>query len=392
MKACPRRSSGWRPNVTVNGSVGKQRLETDGVFGAGTQNTTPVTGAVTVTQFLYRGGRTVAGTEQAEANVLSERAQLISVEQAVLLNAVTAYMNVWQDQSILDLNKNNEQVLQRQLEASQDRFEVGEVTRTDVAQSESRLAGAQAGVIEAEGNLQSSRAIFQEFVGVYPGTLSEPPDYTDLPTVEEAVVDLSIANNPNVVSAQFAEKAAEVGVRIALGSLLPEVSLQGTAAYSRETALEESDSKQLQVLAQVSIPIYQQGLVSSQVRQSKQVASQARLVVDETRRDTEQQAVSAWEDLVTARARIKSFESEVNASRIALDGVRQENAVGARTVLDVLDAEQEFLDAQVDLVTAKRDNLVAAYTVLSAMGQLTARTLALPVDIYDPDSRLRGCA
>ncbi len=380
----PQELSNWRPRVTVNASAGKQRDEPDGPAGAGNQNLTPRTAGINVTQSLYRGGRTVAGTKRAEADVLAERENLKSIEQDVLLNAATSYMNVWRDQSVLDLTINNEKVLERQLEASRDRFQVGEITRTDVAQSESRLARATAERITAEGDLATSRAVFQEVIGIFPVVLEAPVPLGNLPLSQEEIAAAAAAGEPGLLAAKFAEESARHQVRATIGELLPEASLVGDITHSNETALEDASSESYRIQAQIAIPLYQQGLVSSRVREDKQVASQRRVQIDEARRAAEQNAIASWEDLQTALAQIISFQAEVDSSRIALEGVRQENAVGARTILDILDAEQEFLDAQVRLVVARRDDLVAGYEVLSAMGRLTAADLGLPVEIYDP--------
>jgi TolC family type I secretion outer membrane protein len=380
----PQALSNWRPRVTVTGSAGFARSESEGGFGSGTEKTEPREIGAGVTQPLYRGGRTIAATARAEAEVEAERARLTATEQQVLLDAVVAYMDVWRDQSVLRLNQSNEQVLRRQLEAARDRFTVGEITRTDVAQSESRLAGATAERIAAAGELASSRAVFQQVIGIYPGVLTQPPALEGLPVERQAVVEVALARNPNLISAQFSARAARHQVREDLGRFLPEVSLVGDIGHSEESAGEDSESDRYQILAQVSIPLYQQGLVSSQVRAGKQTANQRRLEIDSARRTVQQNAIRAWEALETARAQIASFSAQVAATQIALEGVRQENAVGARTVLDLLDAEQELLDAQVNLVRAQRDVLVAGYAEVATMGRLTAADQKLPVDIYDP--------
>jgi TolC family type I secretion outer membrane protein len=304
----------------------------------------------------------------------------------VLSQAVTAYMDVWRDQAVLQLNINNERVLQRQLEATNDRFEVGEVTRTDVAQAESRLSSATADRIQAEGNLTTSRAVFQEVVGFAPGILDAPPPVGALPpSLEQTLVQARQAN-PAIVSATFAERAAQNQVRVVFGELLPTVSLSGELSHEEDQFTSGSESDQAAILAQVTVPLYQSGFVSSRVREAKQVANQRRLEVADIRRNVDQLAISSWQALGTARAQIDSFQSAVRATDIALDGVQQENLVGARTVLDVLDAEQEFLDARVNLVVAQRDEIVASYQVVSAIGRLTAADLQLPVDAYDPEA------
>jgi TolC family type I secretion outer membrane protein len=381
----PQALSNWRPTVIVEGAAGKQRSETSGGLTPSQDTTTPLEATATISQPLYRGGRTLAGTERAENDVLAQRASLDSVEQSVLLRAATAYMDVWRDQAVLDLNVNNERVLQRQLEASQDRFTVGELTRTDVAQSETRLAVATAGRIAAEGSLSTSRAVFQEVVGVAPTMLAAPPPLTNMPGSLDETVQAAVANNPNVLAATFAEKSAQKRVREVTGELLPTVSINASVRHTEETSLRGTQSDSAQILAEVSVPLYQQGAVSSRVREAKQISNQRRLQIDETRRRQEQEAVSAWRALETARAQTRSFEAGVRSAEIALEGVRQENSVGARTVLDILDAEQELLDAKVNLVRSQRDSVVTGFQVLAAAGRLLARERGLQVDVYDPD-------
>ena len=380
----PQELSNYRPSVFADGFAGIQRINVAGTDGP--ENTNPLEAAVNAEQPLYRGGRTVAGVARAESEVAAQRAVLRSVEQDVLLGAVTAYMDVWRDQAVLQLTINNEQVLARQLEATQDRFDVGELTRTDVAQSEARLARATAQRIEAEGNLTASRAVFQEVVGFLPGTLEAPPALEGLPASERDVVGAARDDNPAVLSARFAEQAARHQVRVTTGELLPEVFLTAELLHSENEFSDDSEISQARVLAVVSIPLYQQGFVSSRVRQAKQDASRRRVEIVEARRRVEQDAIDAWEALVTARAQIRSFQSEVRSSEIALEGVREENSVGQRTILDVLDAEQELLDAQVRLVRARRDEVVAAYRIQQVQGRLTAAELGLPVDVYDAEA------
>lgn len=384
----PQELSNWRPNVSVTGSVAAQW--TDNHLPGGTADTDyPRDARLNVTQFLYRGGRTVAGTERAEAEVKAQRAILTSVEQDTLLSAVTVHLDVWRDQSVLQLNINNEEVLARQLQAANDRFEVGEITRTDVSQSQSRLSRATAQRVESEGFLSTSRAIYQEIVGLTPSLLEQPEPELRLPRSQEDSVGSALDANPDLLTALFLEEAARRQVRAVFGELLPEISLQGELLRGDETLGEDSEQDSAQILAQITVPIYQQGFVSSRVREAKQVSNQRRLEIEEARRRAEQLAISAWENLVTARATIEAFNEEVAATEIALEGVRQENAVGARTILDILDAEQEFLNAQVNLVRSQRDEVVASFELLRAAGQLTARNLALPVPIYDPDPDYR---
>ena len=385
----PQALSGWRPLVEAQGTGGKA-IDDDVRPTAGNEGRSPASADLTVTQPLYRGGRTVAGTERAENEVLAQRARLATTEQNVLLSAVTAYADVWRDQSVLALNINNEQVLMRQLEATQDRFDVGELTRTDVAQSESRLSSATADRIGAQGNLSSSRATFENVIGIFPGDLVQPPVPGGLPESQPVIVDLAESANPSVLATSFDELAALRSVREVAGELLPSVELQGSVGYQHERTSRTSEGSTAEVLAVVRVPLYQQGSVSSRVREAKQVASQRRLLVREAIRQARDDAISAWESLLTARAQIAALQQSVRANEIALEGVRQENNVGARTVLDVLDAEQELLDAQVSLVSAQRDEVVASFSVLSAIGRMTAADLGLGTAVYNPEEDYRA--
>lgn len=375
----PQALSGWRPTATINGQAGKE-WEDSNV--QGDENLTPRSADLNITQPLYRGGRTVAGTAQAENLVLAQREILLDLEQDVLLQAVTAYMDVVRDEAVLQLNINNEHVLRRQLEAAQDRFTVGEITRTDVAQAESRLALATAQRIAAEGQLTTSRAVYRQVVGDLPGTLEPASPAPDLPASEEETIAAS-ASAPNVRAAEYTERAARDGVDVVLGELLPQVRLSTDLQTGEDLQTNNVSTDSAAIRVEVTIPLYQAGSVSSRVREAKQRVAQRRQDIETQRRFAAQQATTAWRALQTARAQIESFESQVRAGEIALEGVQQEAAVGSRTVLDILDAEQELLDARVSLVQARRDEVVASYQVKSAIGRLTARELGLPVDLYD---------
>ena len=378
----PQALANWRPEVFVTGSAGKARVDTET---SDAETLTPLEATAEVVQPLYRGGRTVAATSRAEQEVLAQRATLDSVEQSVLLSAAIAYMDVWSAQSVVGLTESNERVIERQLEATRDRFTVGEVTRTDVAQAETRLATASAERIAAEGALRSNRAVYEEVIGTAPGILLPTPPLAGLPRSLDEVTALSFSRNPDILAAGFSEKASRHRVREVTGELYPTVTINGSLSHNEESSFRGSETQRAQILAEVTIPLYQQGAVSSRVREAKQVSNQRRIEIEEVRRRTEQESISAWEGLQTARAQIRSFETGVRAAEIALEGTRQENEVGARTILDILDAEQELLDAKVNLVRSQRDNIVAGVAVLSAIGRLTARDLELAVEVYNPE-------
>jgi TolC family type I secretion outer membrane protein len=390
----PQARSGWRPSVNVRGQVGRERTDSEfegsgnprfGSQQGGGEYTTPWSTSLEVRQPLYRGGSTIAGIDRAEDQVRAQRARLAATEQDILFRAAQAYIDVWRAQAVLRLNENNVEVLRRQLEATQDRFEVGEVTRTDVAQAESRLAGAVADRTDAQGQLNASRATYKEVVGRMPEDLEQPPQPESLPGSLQAAVAQARENNPQVRAARFAYEAARDQTREVAGQLLPRADLVGELSYAEEQQGSGSSTEAAEVRAEVTIPLYQQGQVFSQVREIKQVANQRRLELRAARNTAEEQAVSSWEDLQAARAQIESLEERVRAQEIALEGVRQENQVGARTVLDVLDAEQELLNAQVALVRAQRNEIVAAYGVLRAVGKLDARTIGLDVQVFEPE-------
>jgi outer membrane protein/adhesin transport system outer membrane protein len=368
-----------RPTVDVTGEVGGQVYDSDT---QGDGSSVPGTVALNLTQPIYRGGSIDASISQADNVIFAQRATLISVEQQVLLRAVSAYMDVVRDQAVLELTLNNEEVLTRQLEATRVRFEVGELTRTDVAQAESRLAGATAQRIQAEGGLTTSVAVYREVIGEDPVDLQPARPPASLPGDETETVAASSAN-PDLVAAQFLERAARDGTDVVFGELLPRVDVVGRLQAEVDISRDGQYDNSAQALLQVRIPLYQAGGVDSRVREAKQRVSQRRQQVQEQERAATQQATSAWRALETARAQIVSFESQVKATEIALQGVREEAQVGARTVLDTLDAEQEFLDARVSLVRARRDEVVAAHQVLAAVGQLTAANLNLPATPYD---------
>ncbi|MFP4127155.1 MAG: TolC family outer membrane protein [Alphaproteobacteria bacterium] len=341
--------------------------------------------ALNLNQNIYEGGGTVARIDGAVKQVGQQRAVLQSTEQEVFLDAVTAYTDVIAARRVVDLAITNEQRLERQRQATVDRFEVGEVTRTDVAQAEARLAGAVAERVSADGELAQAIARFESVVGFRPDDL--PTRFAELAGPASLVEAQARAEkNPGLAAAEFAVDVALADVRVAQAGLLPTVDLDGSVGYTDEPSDTIGSQTDARIAATVTIPLYQTGAEYSRVRQQKQVVDQRRRELDETRRDVNQNVTEAWEGLVTASASARSFEEQVRANDIALEGVRTEAQVGARTVLDVLDAEQELFQAEVDLVDARATEVVALYTLQSAMGELTAEALGLGVEIYEPSA------
>lgn len=385
--------SGWRPTVQFKGAIGYELSSTSQAIFRGqqiSQNTHPRSADVTVTQPVYNGGRTVAGVSQSENQVQSTRAQTLLAEEQILLQVVQTYMDVVQAQSVLDLNINNEQVLRRQLEATRDRFRVGEVTRTDVAQAEAGLATATADRVQAEGNLEVARHAYERAVGEPPGLLVPPKERPVLPVSRDEATTLAGANNPSVISARFAEAAAKDGVQVVRGQLLPQFSIVGDLSRAIETSVRGVTADTATIEAQVTIPLYEGGQIYSQTRQAVETVSQRRLQVEDTRRQTVQTTNQHWETLQSARARVQSLTASVRANTIAYEGVQQEALVGARTVLDVLNAEQTLFSSRVQLVQAQHDETVAEFAVSADVGNLTAMDLKLPVQLYDFDKHYRA--
>jgi TolC family type I secretion outer membrane protein len=381
----PQALSNWRPTVEVTGSYGRRNVDSKFATGARTDSRLrPRDVELSVTQPVFRGFRTVAETSQARNLVAAGRASLLSTEQNVLLDAITAYADVVRAEAIVRLRESNVRVLQRQFEATNDRFRVGELTRTDVAQADSRLAQAQGALVGAQGDLETANSQYEQIVGSPPTNLVQPATPVDLPGSEEAAKTQAAANNPAVVEAEFNERASRDTIDLVYGQLLPQVSVTGSAGRDRDVSAADVDRDVLALTANLTVPLYQAGDVSSQVREAKQTASQRLSLLSEARREAERTATAAWAGLATARASIAALNAEVRAQEVAYDGVQQEANVGSRTVLDVLDAEQELLNARVNLVGARRSELVSAYQLLAAIGRLTAPDLRLPVDYYDP--------
>jgi outer membrane protein len=376
--------SGWRPTVDAAADAGIADTHTKPNMG--TNGTTyPADISITLTQPIFRGFKTVKGVKRAEADVEAGRQNLLAVEQQTLFDTVTAYMNVIRDRRILALRQRNVTVLREQLRASNERFNVGEVTRTDVAQSRARLSLSESTVAEAKSNLAASIANYNNLVGHAPGSLKYPK-LPKLPRSLDSANALAEKINPNILSAAFVAEAARHNVGVVKGDLLPTVSLQASASKSI-TDLDDDDrqrTEQLSLIGSVSVPLYEAGSVYSAVRQAKQTESQRRIEIISAARSVRESVVTAWNALIAARETIVSAKSQVSANALALDGVKQEYLVGSRTTLDVLNAEAELLDSQVILAQAERDQVVFAYQVLGSIGQLTARQLSLGVHYYDP--------
>ncbi|MEZ5669728.1 MAG: TolC family outer membrane protein [Alphaproteobacteria bacterium] len=379
----PQALSGWRPTVTINAQAGYTDATSENRTTQNSVDLQPRAGSVTINQPIFNNGAILATVDQAKNVVQAARAQLFSTEQAVLLDAATAFANVVRDTAVLQLNQNNERVLGEQLRATQDRFEVGELTRTDVAQAEARLASAVANRIQAEGALTTSIANYEQVIGPLPAELVRPRALSGLPASRQDAIAIALANNPDIAAAEFNLRAATDAIDTQIATLLPTLSLQGEYRYAYESSTPNTESRSAAILAILSIPLYQSGAEYSAIRAARQTMSQRQSDLDQAKRLVTEAVTAAWDQLQTARAAITSFQAAVRAQEIALEGTRQESTVGTRTILDVLDAEQELFNAQVSVERSQRDEVIATYTLARAIGGLTAAQLGLPVTYYD---------
>ena len=382
----PRALAGYRPTVSTVASAGYQK--TTGVI-AGQQSDRslfPSNVALQVSQNLFNGFRTANSTRQAETAVFGAREGLRNVEMNTLFSAAQSYMNVLRDTAILDLQRNNVDVLEEQLSQTRTRFQVGEVTRTDVAQAESRLAAARSQVSSAESNLQTSIATFRQVVGVEPRQLAQGSPIDRLvPKSLTACVEIGLEEHPAIISALHAVDAAELQVKITEGELAPTLNLVGSVGQSYQQTFAADNFFSGTVQAQLNVPIYSGGEVYARVRQSKETAGQRRIEAEATRDQVRAAVISAWGSLEAAKASVRASQAQVEAANIALIGVREESRVGQRTTLDILNQQQELLNARVNLIVAQRDRVVASYSVVQSIGRLTARIVGLPVDSYEPN-------
>src|ERR1700735_5280673 len=390
----PQALSGYRPHVALTGSIGYQytdELSTQGGSASDLVKTEihgtdpPRAAGLTVTQTLYNGNQTANKTRVAESQVSGAREGLRVLEQTVLLSAATVYMDYLRDAAIVEVNQSNVRVLDQTLKQTRDRFNVGEVTRTDVAQSEAQLAAGKTQLLAAQATLTTTQANFRRIIGNEPQSLA-PGSPVDrfLPATLPAAVELSLIENPNVTAAMYGIDVNFLQVKVNEGALLPTVTVQASVQQAYEQSLQVFRTFGASAIAQVSVPVYQGGAEYSLIRQSKETLAQQRLVLEQTRDLTRANTVTAWGQLVAGKAQVASAQSQVTASEIALNGVREEAKAGQRTTLDVLNAQQALVKARVALGTPQHDRVVASYSVLSSVGRLSPQVLNLATQTYDP--------
>ncbi len=384
--------SGYRPRINANAEISRTYSQYDSrtprtIFGGGEQTEwlTPRGYGVELTQPIFDGFQTDNRVRQAESGVLRSREDLTNVEQNMLFSSASAYMNVLRDTAILDLQRNNVEVIDEQLRQTRDRFNVGEVTRTDVAQAESRLAAARSQASAAEANLRTSIAQYRQFIGVEPQQLAPGRPLDKLtPRTVDAALKIALGEHPAIKAAQHAVDAAELAVKVAQGALAPQLGVTASVNQSYDVQTSGDERLAAAVGARLTVPIYEGGQVYAEVRQAKEQAGQAQLQADWVRDQVRAAVLSSWGDLEAARAQIQAAQAQIDAAETALSGVREEARVGQRTTLDVLNAQQELLTARVNLIQAQRDRVVASYQLVQSMGRLTSRALGLAVNHYSP--------
>ncbi|KAB7616192.1 TolC family outer membrane protein [Amylibacter sp. SFDW26] len=374
-----------RPTISATASTNRTLNETTD------RASSSDTAALTTSVPIYAGLTGLNGVDQAKFNVQASRQALVDTEQTVLLNAVTAYMDVRRDQRNVELARNSVKVLSEEVRAARERFEVGEVTRTDVSQAESRFAASQSSLETSRAALKRSIDFYIATIGSAPKNLRTPPPAPKLPKSANDAENIAIARNPQILQQQFLVKAAEKSVDIARGNKRPTITGSISAQQSNADLTDTSDTSAILGLS-VSQPIFQGGRLNSAERQAlaqlDQEKSELQLAGVQVRQEV-QSAYATWE---ASKASIRARREQVRAAKIAFEGTSEEAKLGARTTLDALNAEQELLEARSDLVSAIRDEYVNAYTVLSAMGLLTVDHLQLGIETYNPDTNYSAVA
>jgi outer membrane protein len=390
----PTALSGYRPKVSGTASLTENYLETltkvaPPIPYVKTQGANVVsTAGLTATQTLLNGFQNANRVRQAEGQVFASRETLRTTEQSVLLNGATAYMNLLRDAAIVELQRSNVNVLEVTLRQTRDRFTAGEVTRTDVAQAESRLAAGRSQLSQAESNYVTSKAQYQQVIGVpAPARLAPaaPVDRLSPRTVNGAI-SRGRTEHPAITTAMYNVDIATHQVKIAEGALAPTLAAVGNVqkSYGSTQSLAVIETMQASIAAQFTVPIYQGGAEYAAIRQSKETLGQRRLDLDTARDQVQSSVVQSWGQLDAAKAQINATQAQVTAAEVALNGVREEARVGQRTTLDVLNAQQDLVNARVALVTAQHDRVVASYTLLASVGSLSPQILGLKIEVYDP--------
>ena len=371
--------AGYKPQISFDAGIGTAHNDlASPFFPVSTYPQNTKTAGLTITQPLYTGGQVSSSVNAAQNIQSAQLAKLSAAEEQVFLNVATTYTDVVRDQAVLQLEQNNVNVLDKQLSATQAEFENGEVTHTDVAQAQARFAGAQAALIQAQGALAASRAAYVRVVGVEPDTLEQPTAPNALPVTEAETLQLA-QKNYTVLAARYAENAAQQQVEAVGGKQKPDVALIGQLLEARDPEIGFSRVDTRSIMLTFSVPLYEGGALNAEKHAAEQRAAASHDELLDAQRQAKLDAINAWQAYQTANAQLTAINSQIQAEQVAASGVQDEAAVGERTTLDVLNADQELLNVRVSLIRAQRDQLVAAYALKAAIGQLTADALQLPM-------------
>lgn len=393
----PQALAGWRPTVSAQGTAAQAWSNTYTYSSHSNAGFKPTTENLTIRldQPLFRGFKTVEGTKAAEAQVKSGQMQLLATEQTVLLNGIQAYLDVIRDRRTVQLREQNLVVLQDQFKASNARFKAGELTKTDVAQSQAGVASAQASLAGTVAQLRASEAAFEQIIGHQPGKLESAPAARPPASLDQAF-EIAHETNPQILAAAQAVNYAEHNIGVARSGLLPTADLQGIYSFTATQngagglgTTTTNDNSALTVQGVVNVPIYEQGLSYSQVRAAKQRASQSRISVIDTTRQVRQAVAANWAGYTSSKQSVASIGESVSASQTAYNGVKQEYSVGSRSTIDVLNAEQTLLSAQISEVSLQHDLILSSYRLQSSIGHLTGRHLHLG-PLYDSTANYKN--
>lgn len=382
----PQAKSGWRPTVTANAEVAKVYQDSSP---GGKADFLSRNFQITLSQPIFDGFQTENALREAEATVLAGKQNLLAVEQQVLLDGATAYMNVIRDREVVNYRRKSVDNFAEQLRAAKARLDAGQITITDVSQARARASQSRSDLAVAIGNLQTSVANYIRIIGDKPRRLKFPRLSPRVPKSLRAAIAIAGETNPQILAAAFNEEAAAANIDVRKSDLLPRLNFEALYRVAGDSSASINNSEEGRIQGTLSVPIYQSGSVYSQIREAKHTASQRRLEVLDAHRQVREQVVSAWHLLKAATATIAAAGDAVRANQVALNGVREEAQVGTRTTLDVLDAQNELVDAQVALATARRDRIVAGYQLVAAIGHMTAADLRLSVSLYKPDRNLQ---
>ncbi|MBE6447977.1 MAG: hypothetical protein E7018_01590 [Alphaproteobacteria bacterium] len=380
--------SGYRPTIALVGSYSDSSNEVENNNVSSDNDYDTQTIAAKISQPLFSGFSTVNSVKSADQAVRAEQNNLYNVEQSVFLDASTAYLDVVRDMAIVELQKNNEKLLKKRLDETRQRFNVGEVTRTDVSQAKARYSQAKSDRISSEGTLEASKAVYTKIIGTAPETLDDPTSIKDfLPSSYDEALGVALKNNYSIRQARHLFNAKGYEVYANTGALFPQLSFDASASKVENSndnhLVGDTTTEGVEWGLNLNVPLYDAGANRAKIRQSKHQKWQAQEIVLETERAVKATVSSAWEYMKSNESKIFAIKDQVKANKIALEGVQKEEALGNRTILDVLDAYQELLNSNVNEVKARRDYYVSAMQLLLSMGRLTAKDLKLGVDLYD---------